>query len=154
MIFKFVRKAREKICWTLHEDTYQSIFRISSTLSLQRVCKISFSDSTYFELKVFIDECVTLESHEKNVLNVAVGNRKEHFQSYLSNWVRRYHDNDSATYHFQIQLISNGKFFYLVMLRWEQRRSFWPFWKLIKNLLLVFVHFPVFWSMNQKISLL
>ena len=42
--------------------------------------------------------------------NVGAGNRDEYFQSYLSNWVLRYDENDSAKNHFQVQLISNGKF--------------------------------------------
>ena len=63
------------------------------------------SGPIYFESKVLRAECVTLDSNEKHVLNVAARNREEHFQRNLSNWLRRYHDNDSAKYHFHIQLI-------------------------------------------------
>ena len=42
----------------------------------------------------------------------------EHFQSYLSNWLWHYDCNDSAKYHFQIQLLSNWKFWYLSVLLW------------------------------------
>ena len=44
------------------------------------------SGPIYFELKVLI-ECVTLDSNEKNVLNVAARNREEHFKSNLSDWL-------------------------------------------------------------------
>ena len=60
----------------------------------------------YFESKVLRAECVTLDSNEKNVLNVAARNREEHLEiRNLSNWLRCYHDNDSEKYHFHIQLI-------------------------------------------------
>ena len=79
-------------------------------LSMKWFCKIPFLDSPYFELKVLIAECVSLESYEKkNLLAVAARNREEHFPSYLSNWIWHYDYNDSAKYHFQIQLISNRK---------------------------------------------
>ena len=69
------------------------------------------SGPIYFELKVLIADCVILDCNEKkHVLNVAARNREEHFQRNLSNWLRRYHENDSAKYHFYIQLIWNGKF--------------------------------------------
>ena len=46
----------------------------------------------------------TLESYEKNQLNVAAKNREEHFQTYLSNWLWHYDCNDSAKYNSRFNL--------------------------------------------------
>ena len=68
------------------------VFEISLRLSLQWCCTKPFPNSTYFELKVLIAECVTLETHEKtNILHVAARNREVH-----------YHYNNSVKYHFQV----------------------------------------------------
>ena len=70
--FKFVRIAsrKKKICWTSHEETCQGIFkvllRISSTWSLQWVCKTTTRDSTYFELQVVIAVCYLGEPRKKS----------------------------------------------------------------------------------------
>ena len=70
--FKFVWKARRKRknCWTSHEETCQSIFkillRISATWSLQWVCKTTIPDSTYFELQVVIAVCYLGEPQKKS----------------------------------------------------------------------------------------
>ena len=42
-------------------------FELALALWLQWFCKIPFPDSTSFELKVLIAECVTVESHEKKI---------------------------------------------------------------------------------------
>ena len=42
-------------------------FELALALWLQWFCKILFPDSTYFEMKVLIAECVNLESHEKEI---------------------------------------------------------------------------------------
>ena len=76
-------------------------FELSLKLSLQWLCKIPFSEITYFELKVLIAGCVPLERQKKNLFNRAAGNSAEQIQSYLLNWVRNYHYNDCAKYHFQ-----------------------------------------------------
>ena len=106
---------QKKMCWMSQQGTEKTIseiyFELALALWLQWFCIFPFPDSTSFELKVLIAECVTLESHEKkNLLTVAARNREEHFQSYLSNWLWHYDYNDSAKYYFQIQLISNWKF--------------------------------------------
>ena len=58
-------------------------------------------------------------------------NRKLICRSYRSNEVWHYHQwfitMILQKYLFQIQVISNGKFWYLLTLRWEKRRSFWTF---------------------------
>ena len=60
----------KKICWTSHEETCQGIFkvllRISSTWSLQWVCKTTIPDSTYFELQVVIAVCYLGEPRKKS----------------------------------------------------------------------------------------
>jgi len=79
-------------------------FELAATLSWLWFCKIPFSHSTYLKWKVLITAYVTLETNE---------DRFKYFVSwvcYLSKWLRRYHDTDPAKYHFQIQLISNWKF--------------------------------------------
>ena len=61
----------------LDDDTCQSIFKVI--------------------LWKFWYLCVTLQFHKnKPLLNVAAGNRKQHFHRCLLNWVRRYDDKDSA----------------------------------------------------------
>ena len=42
---------------------------------------------------------------------------------YLSNWLWRYHKTDPVKYHFQIQLISNWKFWYLSVLFWRAKKK-------------------------------
>ena len=85
-------------------------FKLALRLWLQWFCKIPFPYSTYFELKVLIAECVTLESHEKKICWMSQQGTDEHFQSYLLNWLWHYDCNDSAKYHFQMQHLSNWKF--------------------------------------------
>ena len=55
-----------------------------------------------------------LSKNEANFIEILVvfgpgisNKKEEHFQSYLSNLLWHYDWNDSAKYHFQIQLISN-----------------------------------------------
>ena len=87
---------------------FRVIFQIGFKIMTAMIMKNTFPDSTSPELKVLIAQCVTLESHEeKNLKNVAGRNREVHFQSYLSNLLWHYDCNDSAKYHFQIQLLSN-----------------------------------------------
>ena len=89
-------------------SVFRVIFRIDFSIRTAMILQNTISRFNLFRLKVLIPECVPLESHEKkNLLNVAARNRDEHFQSYLSNWLWHYDCNDSAKYHFQIQLISN-----------------------------------------------
>ena len=54
------------------------------------ILQILFPDSTSFESKVLIAECVTLNSHKKN-------------QSYFLNWLRCYHYNDSVPEYLTLQ---------------------------------------------------
>ena len=46
----------------------------------------------------------------KKLVNVAARNGEEHLQSEFSKYLWDYHYNDAAQNHFQIQLISNWKF--------------------------------------------
>ena len=79
------------------KSIFRVIFRIDFDIVTTMILQIPFPDSTYFELKVLIVECATLESYEnKNLLNVPARNREAHFQSYLSNWLWHYDYNDSA----------------------------------------------------------
>ena len=55
--------------------------------------------------------------YTRNVLN-----RKEHFQSYVLNWLCHYQANDSAKYHFLIQLVWIEKIWYLLMLCGEHTK--------------------------------
>ena len=74
MEFKWCASGRPN--W-LDDDTCQSIFKVI--------------------LWKFWYLCVTLQFHKnKTLLNVAAGNRKQHFHRCLLNWVRHYDDNDSA----------------------------------------------------------
>ena len=57
--------------------------------------------------------CLTLQSSTWKILyllNHAAGNSAHHIQSYPLDWVRHYHYNDCAKYHFNNKLISNWKF--------------------------------------------
>ena len=85
-------------------------FKLDLALWLQWFCKRPFPDLTSFDLKVLIAECVTLESHKKKCVECRSKEQRRQFQRYISNWLWHYDCNDSANYHFQIQLLSNWKF--------------------------------------------
>ena len=64
-------EVQTKICWILQEGTEKSIlelsFEMALTLWLQWFWKVPFLDSTDFELKFLIADCVTLKIHRKKV---------------------------------------------------------------------------------------
>ena len=102
----------KKICWMSQQGTEKSIFRVIFRIGFgimtAMILQNTISRFNFFEVKVLWAECVILESYEKkNLLNVTERNREVHIQSSLSNWILLYDYNDSAKYHFQIQLISN-----------------------------------------------
>ena len=71
----------------LQEETEKPIFSVFFQICFGIIAPIilkkSFQDLTYFNLKVLIAQCVTLENHKKNLLNVTARNREVHFQSYF-----------------------------------------------------------------------
>ena len=46
------------------KSLFRVIFRIDFDITTTMILKIPFPDSTYFELKVLIVECATLENYE------------------------------------------------------------------------------------------
>ena len=101
----------KKMCWMLQQGTEKSFselsFELALALWLQWFSKIPFTDSTYFELKVLIAECATLESYEKKICWMLQQGTEKSIFIVLSNWLWHYDCNDSAKYHFQIKLILN-----------------------------------------------
>ena len=97
---------QNKNCWMLQQGTEN----FQSYLSNWLQCYY-YNDSAkhqfqiYFEWQFWKLSVLPWRATKKNLLNVAARNREEHFQSYLLNWLRCYHYNDSAKHHFQIQLI-------------------------------------------------
>ena len=105
----------KKICWISQQGTEKSIFRvifqigfdIMATMILQN----NISRFNLFQIESFDSwVCYFGELRSKICWMSQQGNREEHFQSNLLNWLWHYDCNDSAKYHFQIQLISNWKF--------------------------------------------
>ena len=63
------------------KSIFRAIFRIDFEIMTTMIVQIPFPDSTSFELKVLIPECVTLEIHgKKNLLNVAARKDKSIFR--------------------------------------------------------------------------
>ena len=102
---------QKKMCWMSHQGTEKTIseiyFELALALWLQWFCKLPFPDSTSFELKVLIADCVTLNSREKTCVECFSKEQRRAFLELSFNWIIHYDWND---YHFQIQLISNWKF--------------------------------------------
>ena len=89
------------------------IFRIGFDVIMTLTLQNTISRFKLFRIASF-GSCVLLwRATKKNLLNVAAKNIEEHVQSYISNWLWHYDCNDSAKYHFQIQLILNWKFWEL-----------------------------------------
>ena len=78
--------------WLLHYDCNNSAKNISRF--------------NFFELKVLIAECVTLESRENKCVE-CFRNIEEHFQSYLLNWIWHYDYND------YVNTVSRFKLFWI-----------------------------------------
>ena len=49
----------------IEHSFFKAVFKIGFALSQQWFYKITLPDSAYVQLKVFIAECFTLESHEE-----------------------------------------------------------------------------------------
>ena len=75
----------------------QNGFDIITTMIVQN----TIFRTTLFRIESFDSWTCPLKEAEKNLFNRAAGNSAEQIQSYPSNWVRHYHYNDCAKYHFQ-----------------------------------------------------
>ena len=88
------------------KSIFRGIFRIDFDIMTTMILQNTISRFNSFRIESFDSGvCYFGELRKKNLLNVAAKNREEHFQSYLSNWICHYDCDDSAKYHFQIQLI-------------------------------------------------
>ena len=83
----------------------------------------TISRFNFFRIASLIAECVSLVSHEKKSVDCRSKEQRRAFQSHLSDRLWKYQCNDSAKYHFQIQLLSNWKFCFLSVLLWRATKK-------------------------------
>ena len=83
-------------------------FELGSTLSLQWLCKIPFSQVTSFKWWDLMAGVFPLETQKKILLKRLAGDSAGQMQSYSSKWVRHYHYNDCVKYDFHNELLSFG----------------------------------------------
>ena len=95
------------ICWTTQQVTVHSKFRVILRIWFDIITTMIVQNTI---LKTYFFRIESLEGEKKNLLNHAAGNSAQQIQSYPSDWVRHYHYNDCAKYHFNNKLISNWKF--------------------------------------------
>ena len=98
----------------LQQGTEKSFFRVIFRIDFD-IKTTMISRFNLFRIERFDSVLLWRATKKKNLLNVPARNREER---YLSNWLWHYDCNDSAKYHFQIQLLSNCKFCKLSVLLW------------------------------------
>ena len=111
----YVGELWKQICWMSQQGTEKSvfrvIFRIGFGIMTAMILQNAISSFNSFRIeRLDSGVCYFGELRKKKLLNVPARNREEHFQRNLSNWLWHYDCNDSAKYHFHIQLLSNWKF--------------------------------------------
>ena len=106
-------ESHEKEIWRMSQhgtekSIYRVIFRICFGIKTAMILQNTISRFNFLWSESFVSwVCYFGEPRKKTLLNVTERNREVHIQSSLSNWILLYDYNDSARYHFQIQLISN-----------------------------------------------
>ena len=103
---KFGRMSQQWTEKSISELSFKIGFDVMKTMILQN----TNSRSNLFRIELLIAESVTFECHEKKCSNFAERERVKKIHCCILNWLRHYHNNDSAKYQFKFLLFTNGKF--------------------------------------------
>ena len=116
------KKTVEPSSWWQCRANAELSFEMGSTLSLQWLCKIPFSQLTSFQLRDLMTGVFPLETQKKKLLNRLAVDSAGQMQSYPSKYVRHYHHNVCANYHFHNWLRSNWEIWWLEFSPWRRSK--------------------------------